>query len=350
MKISPPLKTGVVLAAGLVTLGLLRYHPWTRKPGEGAGTGSGTFHVLKVGFLPVTCHLTCPVTAFATRHSKNMRFTSELYHDWPTITEAFEAGRLQATFMLAPMAMQMVAKGVGCKIVYLGHRDGSTMVVGIHSAAKSLLDLKGQTIAVPSFDSNQYLVLLHAMRHLGMPENSIHFVQLAPPDMPTALATHSIAGYFVGEPFAGKAEMMGIGKVLYYSNQLWPHFISCVMVASDGLIRNHPAEVRALVKGIADSGAWAETHRVQAAEVAAPYFRQDPKLLKYVLTSPVWRVKYSDLTPTNQDMLSIEDDAVKAGLLKQVMPVASFLDTSFIPKKIVPDNIDVPAADHPQVR
>ena len=33
--------------------------------------------VLDVGFLPVTCHLTCPVTDFATSRNPDYRFTSQ---------------------------------------------------------------------------------------------------------------------------------------------------------------------------------------------------------------------------------------------------------------------------------
>ena len=41
----------------------------------------------KVGFLPVTCHLTCPVTDFATKTSGSTRFTSQRFTDFPTVVE-----------------------------------------------------------------------------------------------------------------------------------------------------------------------------------------------------------------------------------------------------------------------
>jgi NitT/TauT family transport system substrate-binding protein len=62
--------------------------------------------------------------------------------------------------------------------------------------------------------------------------------------------------------------------VLYYAKDIWPHFISCVLVVTDKLIAERPAVVRDLVRGIAESGEWAETHRVEAAKVVSPYFRR----------------------------------------------------------------------------
>jgi NitT/TauT family transport system substrate-binding protein len=65
-----------------------------------------------------------------------------------------------------------------------------------------------------------------------------------------------------------------------------------VLVVHEKLIKERPAVVRELVRGIAQSGEWAETHRVDAAKVVQPYFRQDETLIRYVLTEPPDRVSY----------------------------------------------------------
>ncbi len=345
MKQSPLLRIILIAAVLIIALFILRKQPWKQKPVSLSAAAGGKRKVLEVGFLPVTCHLTCPVTSFASKTSvTGTEFDSHLYHDWPTVAEAFKSGRLQATFMLAPMAIKLNEEGVPCKIVYLGHRDGSTMMVLKNGPIHSLKDLAGKTVAIPSFESNQYLVLLYAMKHQGVNSASVHFVQMAPPDMPSALQTHAIDSYFVGEPFAGASQMAGYGKVLYYSYQLWPRFISCVLVVSDSLIQKHPDEVKDLVRGIADSGKWADTHRLQAAKLAAPYFRQNPKLLDFVLTNPPGRVKYEHLTPTDAEMMEIEKHAQEAGIINKIIPVSQFLDREFIPKHIVASHINMASA------
>jgi NitT/TauT family transport system substrate-binding protein len=215
------------------------------------------------------------------------------------------------------------------------------VIVPKDSTAKSLRDLKGKTFARPSRFSNQYLVISKLMQDEGMQPDDINFVDMAPPDMPSALAAHAIDAYFIGEPYAAKAELDGTGRVLYYAKDIWPHFISCVLVVRDELIREHPEQVRDLVRGIAESGEWAERNRLAAAKVAAPYFRQDQKLVEFVLTQPPDRVSYRMLTPTDEDMRQIMDVAIRAGILKHPIELGDLIDRRFIPDHIEPANISV---------
>ena len=324
---------GVVLV--IVALGLLRFKPWQRSESQQAGDVTTTARAqLNVGFLPVTCHLTCPVTDYATRTSASTRFESQRFTDFPTIVESIKGGRLEATFMIAPLAMKLREQGVLVKILYLGHRDGSTVMVQKGSTAKSLRDLRGKTLAIPSKYSNQNLVIHKLMEDQGIKPDEIRFVEMPPPDMPGALAAKAIDAYFVGEPHPARAELDGTGRVLNHAKDIWPGFISCVLVVTEKLIRERPAVVRDLVRGIAESGEWAETHRLDAAKVASPYFRQDEKVVRYVLTQPPNRVSYRMLTPTDEEMQHIHDMALKAGILERPIEMKELIDRSFIPADI----------------
>jgi NitT/TauT family transport system substrate-binding protein len=281
------------------------------------------------------------VTDFATRTSATTRFESQRFTDFPTIVESIKGGRLNATFMIAPLAMKLREQGVPVKILYLGHRDGSTVMVQKDSKAKSLIDLRGKVFAIPSKYSNQNLVIHKLMEDQGIKPGEIRFVEMPPPDMPSALAAKAIDAYFIGEPHAARAELDGTGRVLYHAKDIWPRFISCVLVAHEKLIMERPAVVKDLVRGIAESGEWAETHRLDAAAVAAPYFRQDEKVVRYVLTQPPDRVSYRMLTPTDEEMQQIHDMALKAGILEKPIEMKDLSDRSFIPAEIKPAAIKV---------
>jgi NitT/TauT family transport system substrate-binding protein len=281
------------------------------------------------------------VTDFATRTSATTRFESQRFTDFPTIVESIKSGRLEATFMIAPLAMKLREQGVPVKVLYLGHRDGSTVMVQKDSAAKSLRDLRGKVFAIPSKYSNQNLVIHKLMEDQGVKPEEIRFVEMPPPDMPGALAARAIDAYFIGEPHAARAELDGSGRVLYHAKDIWPRFISCVLVAHEKLIKERPAVVKDLVRGIAESGEWAETHRLDAAKVAAPYFRQDEKVVRYVLTQPPDRVSYRMLTPTDEELQQIHDMALKAGILERPIEMKDLIDRSFIPAEIKPASISV---------
>jgi NitT/TauT family transport system substrate-binding protein len=334
------LRWGLGALAVIVVLGVLRTRPWV--PKEKAR--SEDRQTLAVGFLPVTCHLTCPVTDFASKTSHSTRFESQRFTDFPTVVETVKSGRLDATFMIAPLAMKMREQGVKVKIAYLGHRDGSTVMVRQDLPAKTLSDLKGRTFAIPSKYSNQNLVIRKLLKDEGVSADDIRFVEMPPPDMPGALATKAIDAYFIGEPHAARAELDGSGRVLYHAKDIWPHFISCVLVVTERLITERPAVVKDLVRGIAESGEWAETHRIDAARLVSPYFRQDEKLIRYVLTQPPDRVSYRMLTPKDDEMQRIADMGLEAGILERRLDVRDLVDRQFIPADIAAAQIEMPAA------
>jgi NitT/TauT family transport system substrate-binding protein len=332
VKTAPFARYALAALVALVVLGVLRARPW-RKPAETPAADAAR-ETLKVGFLPVTCHLTCPVTDYASRSSRSTRFESQRFTDFPTMVETVKSGRLDATFMIAPLAMKLKEQGLPVRIAYLGHRDGSTVIVRSDLPAKALRDLRGKNFAIPSKYSNQNLVIRKLMKDEGIDPAEIRFVEMPPPDMPGALASKAIDAYFVGEPHAARAELDGSGRVLYHAKDIWPHFISCVLVVSDRLVAEKPALVKDLVRGIAESGEWAEGHRLEAAKLVSPYFRQDEKLLQYVLTQPPDRVSYRMLTPGDDEMQKIADMGLESGILEKRLDVKGLVDRSFIPTDI----------------
>lgn len=261
-------------------------------------------------------------------------FRSRKFTDWPTVTEALSAGEIGAAFILAPLAMQLAQSGVPVKIVYLGHRDGTAIVVRTDDDIRTFRDLGGKTVAIPMRYANQNLLMHRMMKQHGMPYDAMELIELPPPEHPTALAEGSIDAYIVGEPFAAKAEVDGFGRVLYHTKDIWADFISCVLVVRQDLIEGEREFVQELVDGIAKSGKWLDqdqAHRMDAAEVAAKhYYFQDPELLKYVLSKPVDRVKYTQLGPLRDDFDEIMELAVEIGILPERVPFEAYVDDSFV--------------------
>ena len=52
-----------------------------------------------------------------------------MFQGFPEIKEALISNKVQAAFIVAPMAIALKAQGVPIKVVYLGHRYGSALVV-----------------------------------------------------------------------------------------------------------------------------------------------------------------------------------------------------------------------------
>jgi NitT/TauT family transport system substrate-binding protein len=328
MRKSANLKFVLKVILAVAILAILRYKPWLRSYRQ----------TLDVAYLPVTCHLTCPVADYASKTTTTgTRFNALRYSAFPDIVEALKSNRLHAGFVTVPLAMKMREQGAPIRIVCLGHRDGSEITIRKDMAAQSIEDLRGATIAIPSPLSNENFLLRKLLKEKGMRPEDLKIVVLAPPDMPTSLAAKAIDGFVVAEPFCSKAELQGTGRALYYAKNIWPHYISCCLVVNEDLISKHADIVKDLVRGIVESGEWAETHRPEAAQLVAntAYFNQPEKLVKYVLTQPPDRVSYRMLDPTDAEIQRIMDMGLELGLLTKRTPLSELLDRRFIPAGII---------------
>jgi len=290
---------------------------------------------LRVGFIPVTCHLTCPVNHYITEAMDGAgRFEAVRFSGFPELKEAFLSGHLEATFILAPLAMTLREQGVPIKVVYLGHRDGTTMMVHTDSAIHRIEDLRGKTIAVPNRFSNQRLIIFRMLKQRGIQISEVNLIEMPPPDMPAALSARAVDAIISGEPFMAQSEMDGYGRVLFMTKDVWPEFISCVLAVNENVIRLKRPEVQRLVDGIAQSGKWLDQtmdHRMQAAEFTAKaYYHQDPKLLRFVLSKPPDRVKYTNLSLHRKDFEEIEALGVESGVLKGTAHFEDYADPSFV--------------------
>ena len=260
-------------------------------------------------------------------------FLPKKFQGFPEIKEALIADRMQAAFMVAPMAIALRSQGVPIKIVYLGHRYGSAVVVRKDGPVRSVKDLVGKTMAIPSRFSDEHLILVRALKANGLPRSAVKMIEMPPPDVAGALAVNAIDGFSMGEPFPGQAEMGGYGRLLFKAQEYWPDFMSCVLVVRQDAIDQRPAAVQELVDGIARSGLWLDEgvpNREHASDfVGRYYYNQPPALLRWVLTRDLTRVVYSPLAPRKADFDLVRDLMLETGLIERPIPFEEYVDTRF---------------------
>ncbi|MGQ9499538.1 MAG: ABC transporter substrate-binding protein [Dissulfurimicrobium sp.] len=287
--------------------------------------------VLRVGFMPITCQLICPVT-LEHLESKGQPFDAIKFTSWPDMIEALKGGELDMAFILAPIAITLHEQGVPIKVVLLGHRNGSTFVVKKSIPATGIKDLKGKTVAIPIRFSPHYLTLRSMCEDADMDIKEINIVEMPPPDMPSALASGAIDAYIVGEPYAAKAEMSDTARVLYHIKDIRPGFISSVLVVTDKAMRKRHNETVMLIRAFYKEGKWVEQHRIEAAKIAARRFNLPKPLIEFVLTNPPDRVSYKDLIPRVDEFAKMGEEMIKYGLLKYNPDTRALIDTSWYSK------------------
>jgi NitT/TauT family transport system substrate-binding protein len=289
------------------------------------------FHV---AYIPVTCHLACPVTDFISKFSAAGEiFLPRMFQGFPEIKEALISNKMQAAFIVAPMAIALKSQGVPIRIVYLGHRYGSAVVVQADGPVKTFADMRGRVIAIPSRFSDERLIVFRVMKKYGIEPSEIKMVEMAPPDVAGALAAKAIDAFSMGEPFPSQAEMGGFGRVLFHAREHWPDYMSCVLVVRQDMIDQRPEVVQALVDGVARSGLWLEKgkpYRENAADfVGRFYYNQNPALLRWALTKPLDRVMYTPLAPRKADFDLVRDLMIETGVLTQKIEFQEYTDLRF---------------------
>ena len=274
------------------------------------------------------------MTDYISRYSRDGNiFIPRKFQGFPELKDALIANRMQAGFMVAPMAIALRSQGVPIKIVYLGHRYGSAVVVRKDGPIHQVRDLAGKTIAIPSRFSDEALIVTRALTLSGLDRDTVHLVEMAPPDVAGALAVSAVDAFSMGEPYPAQAEMGGYGRILFKAQQYWPDYMSCVLVVRQDAIDQRPLAVQTLVDGIARSGLWLDQgpdNRYAAADfVGRYYYNQPPALLRWALLPDLTRVIYSRLQPRKADFDLVRDLMLQTGVLDRKIEFPEYVDTRF---------------------
>lgn len=260
-------------------------------------------NTVKIAYLPITHSLAALEEAEQLKNNDGVQVELVKYGSWPELLDALNSGRVDGASVLIELAMKSRQEGIGIKAVALGHRDGNVVVVSndIGSAA----DLKGKTFAIPHRQSSHNILLNDALATAGLTIDDVNVTELAPTEMPSALASGQIDGYCVAEPFGAMGVSLGVGKVLFTSEELWEDSICCGLVLTDSFIENRPDDAKAFVEGYKAAGN--SLDKESAKEVAKKYLSQSDDVLE---TSLQW-ISYNDLDIT-EDIYNTLVEKVKA--------------------------------------
>ena len=216
------------------------------------GKKSDDSNTIKIAYLPITHSLAVLETADELAAQTGLQVELVKYGSWNELMDALNSGRVDGASVLIELAMKSKEQGIGLKAVALGHKDGNVIITS--TSITSAEDLKGKTIAIPHRQSSHNILLNDALATAGLTIDDINVTELAPTEMPSALASGQIDGYCVAEPFGAKAVSLGAGKVLFTSEELWEDSLCCGLVLTDKFIENRNEDARTFVESYKQAG------------------------------------------------------------------------------------------------
>jgi len=296
--------------------------------GVAAAFGDEAKTVVKIGYLPITDHLT--IIAKEKFPDPKVDLQPVKFSSWAELSEALKANAVDGAFVLTPIGIALKAKGVPLKAILLGHRNGSAITVKNGDEIKSVADLAGKTIAIPSrFSTHNILLRKELLKNNINPDGGVKIVEMAPPEMVNALATGRIDAFIVAEPFGGQAELQKAGKVLELSKDIWPGHICCVLNVNAAFAEKNREAVTALAASFIKAGAFIGSDARDAAKLGQKFLGQKPEVLEFVLTHPSDRVVYNDLAPKLEDFKATQDYLLQYGIIKEGIDLNAYVDDSF---------------------
>ena len=273
---------------------------------KGDGDTDNDDNTVKIAYLPITHALTVFEEAEELKENTELNIELVKYGSWPELLDALNTGRVDGASVLIELAMKSKEQGINIKAVALGHKDGNVIIVS--NDINSVEDLKGKTFAIPHRQSSHNILINDALATAGLTIDDLNITELAPTEMPSALAGGQIDGYCVAEPFGAKAVALGAGKVLFSSEELWEDSLCCGLVLTDDFINNRPEIAKQFVDSYKSAGKNLSTDR--AKEIAKEYLNQDDDVLDISLK---W-ISYDDLDITEETYNTLVEKVKKYGL------------------------------------
>ena len=275
----------------------------------------GSKKIVYMGYMPVVTNLAAPLLDYASKEREDVRFKALKFSSFSEMGESLRNGKIDAAFIIAPLSIVLKQQGEDIKIVYIGNRHESTLVTRRDAKIRSLSDLAGNKIAVPSRFSGHNITLRKLIKQQGL-EGQVNIVEMNPPDMAAALSTGALDAYFVGEPFAARSLIAGESDVLYYVEQIAENFICNLLIVRNNFIEKDPESVKMLVTAAARSGFWAKDHTDKTVEIVAKYWNQPTDLVHYALNTPKNRILFDRYTPKITEIQAMADDMLALGLIE----------------------------------
>lgn len=144
------------------------------------------------------------------------------------------------------------------------------LVVAKNGSVRTARDLEGQTIAVPSAKSLSSSMTSEWLRVNGADPDKVKVIEMAFPQMNTALERGTIAAAVQGEPFLSdaKAEQRQLGVPFEAMGK--PFYVNVYAASRDWIAANGALAHR--VAGVLyDTARWANTHRPDSAVIESRF-------------------------------------------------------------------------------
>lgn len=179
--------------------------------------------VFRVGFMPISDHLLPMVTEHLFREER-LSLLLKRYLSWSALAGDLRRGRLDAGFIMVPLAMHLVRTGVPLLHVMDAHHDGSSLAVALHGRMQSL--------GLPARHST-HRALLDRLAETRPELQDLKTQFISPSYALASMRNKRIDSFFCAEPWGTRCSQEKLGQILIRSKDIVPGHTCCILAVRE---------------------------------------------------------------------------------------------------------------------
>jgi len=252
-------------------------------------------------------------------------------HDWLDVIADMQSGKLVGTFILSPLALKLIRDGLPAKIVLMADRNGNGFILSKRFASIEALKGNNAVIAVPHLYSQHHVLLHLALKQHGVSDREVTVIAMSPRDMIVSMQRGEIDGFMVGEPEGNRSLSLDNGWMAATSPTIWRNHPDHLFLLSTAFIEQHPEQAQELISALRRAGQYIESHPHEAAVMGEDYTGASAPIFEEVLTTPPEWIDYSEMIPSDEQIVAMANLMVEMGLWPDVpSDLGRYVDRRFI--------------------
>ena len=273
--------------------------------------------IFRVGYMPFSGHLLA-MCADSMCQGRGLPLISRRYLSWAVLAEDLRCGRLDAAFIMAPLALSLRRSGTPLLYVLDSHHDGSSVAVSRLAGRRRCMGLPGEL-------STHHLLLARFMRE--KPDLfDLPTIVVNPSSVIPSMQQNKIGSFFCGDPWSAKCASQGLGDTLLRSRDVLPGHLCCILAVREEFALRRSQVVADYIQVLLAARNRVRQDPGYGALVQSAYTPIEAGVALQVLEQR--SISFDDLEP---DAGRMEDLATEAGLLSGPCSLAGFARRDFLP-------------------
>ncbi|TDO69559.1 NitT/TauT family transport system substrate-binding protein [Kribbella sp. VKM Ac-2571] len=296
-----------------------------------ASSDKGPATELRLGYFPNVTHAAALVglgKGLFTKELGSTKLVPTKFNAGPEAVGALLGGSLDASFIGSGPAINAYAKSNGEAVrLIAGTTSGGAQLVVKPTITKAA-DLVGKTVVTPQLGNTQDVSLKKWLAENQL-TGKVKVTNLENAQTLDAFKKGDVDAAWLPEPWSSRLVLDAGAKVLLDEASLWPNgqFPTTVLIVRTQFLKEHPATVTALLKGLNAAIDFSTSDAAQAKAVVNDQLKAATgKALKPAVIDRAWRHIKITADPIAATFPQLAKDQVTAGIAKQAPNVAGFAD------------------------